>query len=113
MSLVVLAASPTHAWPTVFPSSTKLYDPEKADNGYVPFTHVGRGSDVLHLINMNGAIAHEWKLPYSVLRVRLLANGNLLFVAYNPQEKSGRPGLAPYWMGGPGGVLAEMTWDQK
>ena len=42
-----------------------------------------------------------------------LPNGNLVALGFDPLKKPGRPGLAPFWMGGTAGILVEVTWDGK
>ena len=44
--------------PTVYPTGTTIYDPEKCDNGYTLF--VGKGTGAI-LVNMNGKVVHFWK----------------------------------------------------
>jgi hypothetical protein len=112
LAMVACAAESAYCWPAVFPTGTTLYEPQKAYNGYTLFTPMGH-SLAVHLINMNGQVVHEWTTPFLVMAARLLPNGNLVVVGFDPQKKPGRPGLAPFWMGGTAGFLVEMTWEGK
>lgn len=60
--------------PTVFPTGTTLYDPDRCQNGYTLFTAKGKG---VVLVNMNGKVVHSWR---NVLGMpsRMLPGGYLL-----------------------------------
>ena len=70
----VLIPATLLAYPTVYPTSTTIYNPKKCWNGY---TIYGYGSDpkeppaVARLIDMNGKVVHKWKgidgFPYKLL----------------------------------------------
>ena len=81
-----------------------------AYNGYVLFVPMGEDSHVVHLINMNGDVVHEWTFPFQVIQARLLEDGNLLVTGFDPKQEPGRPGVAPLWMGGVAGILEEVSW---
>ena len=114
LRLAVLSAS---AWPTVYPTGTTLYHPDKAFNGYTLFTPLGDAPDgqtyTLYLINMTGAVVHRWSVPFSPLQGRLLPNGNVIVIGRNDKVEPGRPGVGGYEMGGVAGWLVELSWDGK
>jgi len=72
-------------------------------NGYTLFTPIG-GKDAW-LVDMQGNVAHRWKMPCPPgLHGELLPNGNLLY--------AGRVNDAPLPdFEGAGGVLLEVDWD--
>lgn len=49
--------APVFAVPSIFPTGTTRYDPEKAYNSYVLFTG---GDNIAHLIDLDGNSMHEW-----------------------------------------------------
>lgn len=55
--LVISVSSSGRAEPSVFPTGTTLYDPQKAYNSYVLFTG---GDDVTRLIDLTGQVVHQW-----------------------------------------------------
>lgn len=65
---------------TVYPRGTTIYKPEKCLGGYTLFPRKVEGGPGAVLVDMNGRVAHEWKLEEdgSVPRARLLENGHLL-----------------------------------
>jgi hypothetical protein len=94
---------------------TTQYDPVRAYNGYVLYCPViieDQPSDV-YLVNMSGAVVHQWRVPIGALRARLLPNGNLLVTGFNAKKKPGRPGAKPYYIGGATGWLLEVDWAGK
>jgi outer membrane protein assembly factor BamB len=115
--LVFAAAFSAGAWPTVYPTGTTLYDPEKTENGYVLFAPLddGEGGDtgVLYLINMNGQVAHQWSVPFTPLQGRLLPSGNVVIIGRNNKGATKRPGVGKYHIGGASGWLVELDWDGK
>lgn len=64
------------AAPTVFPTGTTIYKPEKCWNGWTVLSNVTTGEERLHrsvpLYSMNGELVHVWKdasgFPPVVLR---------------------------------------------
>ena len=115
---LLIAAAPAFAWPTVYPRGTTLYDPQRAFNGYTLFSMISAvplaKSSVLLLIDMNGQIVHQWKVPFSpVLQGRLLPNGNVVIIGQNDQAAPQRPGVGQRWMGGAAGWIVELDWDGK
>ncbi len=114
---MLFPASPARAWPTVYPTGTTLYDPDKSFNGYTLFTPLGDvpggQNSTLYLINMNGEVVHRWSVPFSPLQGRLLPNGNLIVIGRNDKNDPGRPGTGAYEMGGVAGWLVELSWDGK
>jgi len=77
--------------------------PGRTYSGYTLFASLG-GNNVW-LIDMEGYVAHHWKMPYPPgLHGELLPNGNLLY--------AGRVNDAPLAdFEGAGGVLLEVDWD--
>jgi hypothetical protein len=120
MAVMAIAAS-VYPWPSVYPTGTTLYDPDKAFNGYTLFTPIGSGGDAgtepyekpapMYLIDMNGNVVHEWKLPFKSHHGVLLPDGNLLVNCRDEKQIEGRPGRKPYVLGGAQGWLYELDWD--
>lgn len=105
-----MAASALAA-PSIYPTGTTIYDPAKAENGYVLisedykniYTRVdskgvykgkpnikggpmrGEDSDVVLLIDMNGNVVNRWKDLGDNKKVYLLPNGNILSIS-EPQS---------------------------
>jgi len=80
-------------------SSLKTY------SGYTLFAPIG-GKQTL-LIDMEGQIAHQWKMGHRPgLHAELLANGNLLYAGHVPQGP-----LAS--LTGAGGEMLEVDWNGK
>ncbi len=78
------------------------YDKDRATPGYTLFTPLGLTSTFL--VDMNGKVVHEWKLPADVGNYAyLLDNGNLL-VAIRTQD-------GPKGLPAKGGHLIEYDWD--
>ncbi len=104
VSLTTLAAQ---ANPTVIPTGTTLYDPQKAYNTYVIF---GGQDGKAHLIDMNGNEVHRWEksgFPTELLDPAITGGkkGNILVQLEN--------GPSPY-----GGIfnnksVGEVDWDGK
>jgi hypothetical protein len=119
--MVVGYATFAFAWPTVFPTGTTVYDPERAFNGYTlihgpgpkgkpgiePFENPGK----YYLIDMNGNVVHEWKIPYRAQHAVLLPNGNILMNCQDGKAMPGRPGFPPFHLGAALGWLYELDWD--
>ncbi len=68
--LSLLVPSIVCAYPSVYPTGTTIYKPEKCWNGYTIPSALGKGR--AHLIDMNGNVVHEWSnfdmgFPYKVL----------------------------------------------
>jgi len=77
--------------------------PDKAYNGYTLFTPLGTREPTL--IDMEGRVVHQWKMPYPTgLHWVLLDNGNLLYAGYVEN------GLLASFKGA-GGELIEVDWD--
>src|SRR5438045_1722262 len=71
------------AWPTVYPSGTTLYEPQRALAGYTLFSPVVPFKPKLpryrlYLINMTGALVHYWDLRFPPLEAQLLPNGHVV-----------------------------------
>ena len=104
-----------------YPKGVTTYVPEKCFLGYTlwsPLSTVMAGADnpwdrpgETFLIDMQGNVVHQWKLPYPTFYGYLLPNGNLLAGLRTTKNVPGRPGIAPYGMGGTCGVLVEVDWE--
>jgi hypothetical protein len=117
--LVIGVAVSAFAWPSVYPTGTTIYNPAKVYNGYTLFTagHVKAAAvpyespAVMYLINMNGEVVHTWKLPFEAHHGELKPNGNLVVICADNKAVPGRPGVAPFRIGGHMGWLYELDWD--
>lgn len=60
LSFLALSLATSGAWsyPSVYPTGTTRYDPEKTYNSYVLFTS---GDNVARLIDLDGNTVHQWK----------------------------------------------------
>lgn len=81
-----------------------VYDQRKAANGYTLFAPLGQR--MVYLIDMEGAVAHQWALPdepgnYGYLQ----PDGNLLVAT--------RAGDGPEGLAARGGLIQECNWDGK
>jgi hypothetical protein len=83
------------------------YDPDRSAGGYTlvaPQTDSGN----VYLIDMNGAVAHQWKLAQRPGRhAVILPNGNLGYNGNHPNT----PNLYPAWEMWHGGAFSEVTPD--
>ena len=84
-------------------------DPELACPGYVLFNTAGGGDDV-YLMDLEGKVVHQWRVPYPPYYGYLLPNGNLFVMLKS--EANAEP-LFPRWASLQGGLLREMSWDGK
>src|SRR5687768_16932792 len=85
------------AWPTVYPTGTTVYDPQRAFNGYALFSPVvplnpRLPSYTLYLINMQGEVMHRWELPFAPLQGHLLPNGHVVVLGQNDKKTAASPG---------------------
>ena len=92
------------------------YDPEKACPGYVLYTPMASRGD-LYLIDMEGNVAHQWRMPYAPgLYGYLLPNGN---VFYGGKVVDETWDLFPSWKRFKGGVMIEadrhgnVVWEHR
>jgi hypothetical protein len=63
--LTILLPAALFASPTVFPTGTTIYDPDKAWSGYTmiaPLEDARTGQGTTLLIDMNGKVVHRWPL---------------------------------------------------
>lgn len=118
--LVALAAN-AWAWPSVYPTGTTLYDPESSFNGYTLFSPMNgaRGATDFYskpgqayLIDMNGNVVHEWKLPFPAgLHVELLPNGHLLATGRTDRMEPKDRLSVKLDLDGIAGWIYELDWD--
>jgi hypothetical protein len=85
---------------TVYPRGTTIYKPDQCANGYTLFPYLVGGAPGAVLVDMNGRIAHEWRLGGAIPRVRLLENGHLLVL----KGRKGSGGQEYDWPG-------NLVWD--
>ena len=92
------------------------YEPGKACPGYVLFTPMASRGD-LYLIDMEGNVAHQWRMPYAPgLYGYLLPNGNLFYGGKVVDETWDR---FPSWKRFKGGVMVEadrhgnVVWEHR
>ncbi len=85
-------------------TSTTIYKPAKAYNGYTLFSPMG--SFKFYLIDMQGRVVKTWGIAYKpALHGVILPNGNLLYAGQIEQ------GPFPLEFGGAGGLLIEIDWE--
>ena len=91
-------------------------DPDKACPGYVLYTPMASRGDV-YLIDMEGNVAHQWRMPYAPgLYGYLLPNGNLFYGGKVVDETWDR---FPSWKRFKGGVMVEadrhgnVVWEHR
>lgn len=82
-------------------------DRDAVSEGYTLITPIAEKGDV-YLVDLDGAIVHEWHLPYPPGRhAHILPNGNLFYQGKLPEEQP----LFPIWGVYHGGVFLEVTPD--
>ena len=87
----------------------RAYNPEKAFRGYTLFAPLV-GQSTVYLIDMEGEVVHQWKLPYPPAQYGyLLPNGNLLYNGQIPES----PSRFPLWSIFKGGVVLEAEPSGK
>jgi hypothetical protein len=82
------------------------HDPARAQPGYTLFAPM-LGDGAVYLLDMDGAVAHTWRLPYRPgLYGYLLDNGHLFYGGKVPQD------LARFeaWPRFKGGAVLEVDW---
>jgi hypothetical protein len=102
------------AEPSVFPTGTTIYDPQKAYNSFVLFTG---GDGVTRLIDLNGAVVHDWRYrgQPSVYIDPALVGGARGHVFVTLESEQGRgtdlvPGRAVTNLSK---TVGELDWDGK
>ncbi|MBI3016252.1 MAG: hypothetical protein HYY65_14580, partial [Candidatus Tectomicrobia bacterium] len=116
MAIPLIFSAAAFGWPSVYPTGTTIHNPEKAFNGYTLIAPLDAGKPTdefyanpgtAYLLDMNGNVVHQWKLPFPPgLHARLLPNGNLLFAGRSGKvDPPDRPGVGKYPMGGAAGWL--------
>ena len=92
------------------------YDPQKACPGYVLYTPMASRGD-MYLIDVEGNVAHQWRLPYPPgLYGYLLPDGNLFYGGKVQDETWDR---FPSWKRFKGGVMIEadrhgnVVWEHR
>ena len=111
------------AWPSVYPTGTTIYDPEKSFNGYTLYSPMigQRGATDFYskpckayLVDMNGNVVHEWKLPFPPgLHVELLPNGHLLAAGRTDRLKPEDRFPLKFDLDGIAGWIYELDWNGK
>jgi uncharacterized protein (UPF0248 family) len=83
-------------------------DPERASPGYTLFAPLFVESRTVYLVDLQGNIAHSWKMPYSPgLSGYLTERGTLYYNGRFPEEN--HLSRFPF----KGGVALEMDWNGK
>jgi len=85
------------------------YDPARALGGFSLFAPMF-GDGTVYLIDMNGAVAHTWKLPHRPGAYGYLLDNGHLF--YSGQVEDGVPRFAA-WERFKAGAALEVDWDGK
>ena len=94
--LAGMVAATSHAFPTVYPTGTTIYDPDRAWNGYTSYrTPDDKG---VVLIDMNGNIVRRW--TDVVGQGRILPGGHIIGVA--PEDSPD---------GNDGAMLVQKSWE--
>lgn len=82
-------------------------DHDRASGGYTLYTPIA-GEGEVYLVDLDGNVVHEWKLPYTPGRhARLLDDGTLFYNGKQPQETP----LFPIWGVYHGGVIIQADKD--
>ncbi|PWI45078.1 aryl-sulfate sulfotransferase [Streptomyces sp. ICBB 8177] len=82
-------------------------DPDAAFDGYTLFAPL-TGTGEVYLIDLRGAVVHQWNLPYRPGRhARILPGGVLAYNGVMP----GQPALFPMWHKYRGGVMLQAAPD--
>jgi len=70
------------AFPTVYPTGTTIYNPNKTFEGYTIYTDLRQLNNRILLIDMQGNILHYWKnRKFQFVYAEPILNGNLLILA--------------------------------
>jgi outer membrane protein assembly factor BamB len=107
MMVLGIGVPGAEARPTVYPTGTTIFNPEKAQPNVFIMTV---GEDHISIVDRNGNEYHRWTIPsgYSNVRARLDSKGNLL-VGAAQQDMSARD----TWALAHPASIAEYTWDGK
>ncbi len=100
-------ASPADARPTVYPTGTTIFNPEKAQSDvFIMAVHPDR----VAIMDRNGNEYHTWKVPanWQNLRARLDKQGNLL-LAGTVMDMSAASALTEEHPS----YIVEFSWDGK
>ena len=94
--LAGMVSAASHAFPTIYPTGTTIYDPDRAWNGYTGYrTPDDKG---VVLIDMNGNIVRRWTDVVGLGRI--LPEGQIIGVA--PEDSPD---------GNDGAELVQKDWD--
>ena len=115
LTLAIAASlSPAAADPSIFPTGTTRYDPERAYNSYVLFTG---GDNIAHLIDLDGNSVHEWKdaANFSTFIDPALTGGKKghVFLTLAAVEGSGTDLLPGRVTTRVSKTIGEVDWDGK
>ncbi len=88
LALSTLVCARLLAWPTVYPTGVTLYKPDKCSGGYLLEFHHRR---IPMLMDMNGKVVHAWPKARGIGRMRLLPNGNLVYISLGASEAPDLP----------------------
>ena len=94
--MAVLVSATSHAFPTIYPTGTTIYDPDRTWSGYT-FYPTPDDKGVI-LIDMNGNIVRRWTDIVGLGRI--LPGGYIIGVT--PEDSLG---------GGDGTELVQKDWD--
>ncbi|WP_347989054.1 arylsulfotransferase family protein [Methylomonas sp. AM2-LC] len=100
------------AGPSIYPTGTTRYDPNKAYNSFVLFSG---GDNIAHLIDLNGNSVHEWKdaAAHSTLINPALIQGKLghVFVTLETIEGKGTDLVPGQLNRRISKIVGELDWD--
>lgn len=91
--IIILHSATINAFPTVYPTGTTIYDPQKTFEGYTIYNPENQNvvSEIL-MIDMLGNIVHTWShSKYKLVYAEPLSDGNLL-LSYKVESGEDRGG---------------------
>lgn len=84
-------------------------DRDRVSDGYTLFAPM-LGDGTVYLVDMDGVVAHTWRLPYPPGDYgRLLPSGNLFYCGKTPEND----GRFPTWGLFKGGAVLEADWEGR
>jgi len=108
MFALLIIPSTLFCFPTVYPTGTTIYKPEKCQNGYTVYATETEGEGTV-LIDMNGNVVKQWKEMSNLDHpVKILKGGYIMGATREKPEHIGR-----LWMHPQSTDLSIMDWNGK